>query len=248
MTIRLLVDIVTLAVITAASICDGKEENGYYCDGNILTNCADGDVLTATLCTLGCNETTRTKTSCTGSSSCFYGYPGSFCEIKKVGEDFQSGVTVCHRNGIQQYFSCLTDCVQLTESFARCTPSDKCVWLDRSSKTFGYCPTPKTQIHESDRYNFALNDALARELQQELALKSPFCPFMSYLAACSLVYTECTTNAFFSKEDGTSCFTDCNNYNDCAELSGISSKLDCSMLCATDIVTLHLFLLFILLL
>ncbi|GAT95806.1 hypothetical protein CL6EHI_053030B [Entamoeba histolytica] len=217
------------------SYCDLKEEDGFYCDRNNLVKCSNGDQIYSITCPLGCNQTTPFKTTCSGTSSCFYGYPGSFCELKENNDGtYLNGITVCHRNGLQHYYSCTHKCEQLTDSFAKCIPDDTCSQITTTSKTFGYCPSPHYPIYSNTKYEMALNDALARELQQELLLKSPYCPFMAYLTSCSIVYPECTSNTIISNNDNSQCIVNCNNYLQCSRASGISLSLDCTLLCSSN--------------
>ena len=143
-------------------------------------------------CPLGCNKTHPQKTNCIGSSSCFYKYSGSFCEIKELSNgQYSSGITICHKNGIQNHYTCQNTCQQLTESFAKCIPSKECSTIQTTSQTFGYCPTPSYPISNDIKYNLNLYDDLARELQNELSLQSPYCSFIGYLTSCSIIFQEC---------------------------------------------------------
>ncbi|KAL7715751.1 EGF-like domain-containing protein [Entamoeba marina] len=167
--------ILFVCYIVIASVCDEKSD-GYYCDNGVLTKCEFGDIIFQVSCALGCNDTSPLTTTCKGTSSCIYGYPGSFCEHSKLSDNsFKSSITVCHRNGLQQQFQCLNDCEQVTNSFARCKPTQNCYGVETTSKTLGYCPTPTNPIHENVKFNFPLSDALVRELHNELQLISPRC-------------------------------------------------------------------------
>ena len=227
----MLLSVLALSAVARASFCDGLDD-GYFCDGTTLTQCRNGDVLHTVVCAKGCNETSTHKASCDGTSSCLYGYAGSFCQLYPEENGlYTHQLLVCHRNGLQQQFPCPGECVQYTDSFASCVPDAKCADIDATASWFGFCPAPSHPVHRDELSNFALYDALARELTLELEAQSPLCPFTAYLTACEIVHSGCTQHSVLSRECESSCLRACRSYVQCSEFSGIAPPVNCQTMC-----------------